>query len=39
MQISAEVPQGITDASPVIGSEIRGEGHGRQAFGTQLESP
>jgi hypothetical protein len=36
MQISAEVAQGITDAAPVIGAEVRGQGHQLKTFGTQL---
>jgi hypothetical protein len=36
MQIPAEVAQGITDAAPVIGAEVRGQGHQLKTFGTQL---
>jgi hypothetical protein len=36
MQIPAQVAQGITDAAPVIGAEVRGQGHQLKTFGTQL---
>jgi hypothetical protein len=35
VQIPAEVAQGSTDATPVIGAEVRGQGHQLKAFGTQ----
>lgn len=36
MQIPAEVAQGITDATSVIGAEVRSQGHQLKTYGTQL---
>jgi hypothetical protein len=36
VEIAAEVTQGITDATPVIGAEIGCQGHQLKTFGTQL---
>ena len=35
VQIAAEVTQGITDATPFIGAEIRCQGHRLKTFDTQ----